>query len=82
MIIAATASRGRHIGGALVEDSLAQARSLGFRLMQFNAVVKENRRALHLYEKLGFQRIGEVPGGFLMKDGHYADIVLFYYVLR
>ena len=50
--------------------------------MQFNAVVKENRRALHLYEKLGFQRIGEVPGGFLMKDGHYADIVLFYYVLR
>ena len=68
-------------GEALVRHCLQTAATLGFRLMQFNAVVKENRRALHLYEKLGFQRIGEVPGGFLMKDGHYADIVLFYYVL-
>ena len=75
------ACRGCHIGEKLVTDCLAQAKRLGFSLMQFNAVVKENHRALHLYEKLGFQRIGEVPGGFLMKDGHYADIVLFYYVL-
>ena len=74
-------ARGLHIGEKLVSDCLAQAKAHGFRVMQFNAVVKENYRALHLYEKLGFQRIGEVPGGFLMKDGHYADIVLFYYVL-
>ena len=73
--------RGRGVGEALVRDSLSRARGFGFRAMQFNAVVKENHRALHLYEKLGFQRIGEVPGGFLMKDGHYADIVLFYYAL-
>mgnify|MGYP000632574826 CR=1 FL=1 len=75
------AFRGRGLGRPLVERSLEEAAALGFRGMQFNAVVKENRRALHLYEKLGFQHIGEVPGGFLMKDGHYADIVLFYYVL-
>ena len=74
-------ARDRGAGEALVRHCLKTAAALGFRLMQFNAVVKENRRALHLYEKLGFQRIGEVPGGFLMKDGHYADIVLFYYVL-
>ena len=74
-------ARDRGAGEALVRHCLQTAATLGFRLMQFNAVVKENRRALHLYEKLGFQRIGEVPGGFLMKDGHYADIVLFYYVL-
>ena len=49
--------------------------------MQFNAVVKSNLGAIHLYEKLGFVRIGEVPGGFLMKDGHYEDIVLFYHTL-
>ena len=74
-------ARDRGAGEALVRHCLKTAAALGFRLMQFNAVVKENHRALHLYEKLGFQRIGEVPGGFLMKDGHYADIVLFYYVL-
>ena len=74
-------ARDRGAGEALVRHCLQTAAALGFRLMQFNAVVKENHRALHLYEKLGFQRIGEVPGGFLMKDGHYADIVLFYYVL-
>ena len=74
-------ARDRGAGEALVRHCLKTAAALGFRLMQFNAVVKENYRALHLYEKLGFQRIGEVPGGFLMKDGHYADIVLFYYAL-
>ena len=78
----ASASRGRHIGGALVEDSLAQARSLGFRLMQFNAVVDANTHARRLYERLGFRPLGRIPGGFLMKDGHYEDIWLYYIELR
>ena len=74
-------ARGRRIGEALVRDSLRMAKCLGFRLMQFNAVVAANAPALHLYEKLGFARLGTVPGGFLMKDGHYEDIVLFYRAL-
>ena len=73
--------RGRHVGEALIRDCLEKARALGFRLMQFNAVVAANAPALHLYEKLGFVRLGVVPGGFLMKDGHYEDIVLFYHTL-
>ena len=73
--------RGRGVGELLVRDCLDKARELGFRLMQFNAVVAANAPALHLYEKLGFIRLGVVPGGFLMKDGHYEDIVLFYHTL-
>lgn len=73
--------RGRGVGELLVRDCLDKARELGFRLMQFNAVVAANAPALHLYEKLGFIRLGTVPGGFLMKDGHYEDIVLFYHTL-
>ena len=74
-------ARGRRIGEKLVTDCLTKARDLGFRLMQFNAVVAANAPALRLYEKLGFIRLGVIPGGFLMKDGHYEDIVLFYHTL-
>lgn len=70
--------RGQHIGEQLVKDSLATGARLGFRLMQFNAVVAANIHALHLYERLGFTRLGRIPQGFLMKDGHYEDIILFY----
>ncbi len=73
--------RGKHVGEALVSHSLKKAAELGFRVMQFNAVVASNAPALRLYEKLGFVKLGTVPGGFLMKDGHYEDIVLFYHTL-
>ena len=70
--------RGLHIGEQLVRDCLLQGRELGFRILQFNAVVASNTAAIRLYKKLGFDVIGTVKGGFLMKDGSYDDIVLFY----
>ncbi len=76
-----SAARGLHIGEELVRHSLQKGKELGFRVLQFNAVVKTNFGAIHLYEKLGFVQIGVVPGGFLMKDGRYEDIVLFYRTL-
>ena len=74
-------SRGLHIGELLVKDCLAQAKRLGFKLMQFNAVVEGNVHARHLYERLGFTQIGTVPGGFRLKDGTYSDICLYYHEL-
>ena len=68
-------------GAKLVEDSLSVAGKLGFRIMQFNAVVQENASAIHLYEKEGFKRIGVVPGGFRSKDGEYHSVILFYHEL-
>ena len=73
--------RGAHIGEALVRDSLAKGKEYGFRILQFNAVVANNHRAIHLYEKLGFVRLGAIPGGFLLKDGRYEDILPFYHEL-
>ena len=70
--------RGLHIGEQLVKDSLAMGARLGFRILQFNAVVAANVHALHLYERLGFTRLGRIPRGFLMRDGHYEDIILLY----
>ena len=73
--------RGQHTGEKLVTHCMKKGRELGFRILQFNAVVASNRYALKLYEKLGFIRLGTIPGGFLMKDGHYEDIILHYRVL-
>jgi L-amino acid N-acyltransferase YncA len=72
------AKRGRGGGEALVLDSLKRAAAAGFLLMQFNAVVKTNDAALKLYERLGFIRLGTIPGGFRLKGGHFEDIVLYY----
>lgn len=74
----ASALRGQHIGELLVRDSIAQAHRLGFRILQFNAVVKTNAGARHLYEKIGFKQLGVIPGGFRMKDGRYEDICPYY----
>jgi len=52
--------RGRGVGTALVEDSLVQARRLGFDALQFNLVFASNP-ACRLYERLGFQVVGRVP---------------------
>lgn len=35
----------------------------------------------NLYERLGFKQLGVIPGGFLMKDGHYEDICPYYHLL-
>ncbi len=73
-----TTARDRHIGEALVRDSVKKGKELNFRILQFNAVVKTNTPALALYEKLGFTRLGVIPGGFRAKDGHYEDIIPHY----
>ena len=75
------ACRGLHIGEKLVMDSLVQGKRLGFRVLQFNAVVATNTHARHLYERLGFVQLGVIPGGFRMKDGHYEDICPYYHLL-
>ncbi|MBR2822104.1 MAG: GNAT family N-acetyltransferase [Clostridia bacterium] len=73
--------RGQHIGEKLVLDCLEKAKELGFRVLQFNAVVESNIHARHLYERLGFIQLGTIPGGFRMKDGHYEDICPYYHTL-
>ncbi len=71
-------ARGHGVGEALVRHCLEKAKELGFGIMQFNAVVSNNFPALNLYAKLGFTQLGVIPGGFLMKDGSYQDIIPHY----
>ena len=66
--------RGKGIGRAIVIDSLREAAALGFRILQFNAVVASNATARKLYEALGFHSLGTIAGGFRRADGSYVDI--------
>lgn len=75
-------ARGRGIGRQLVCHCMGQAARLGFRILQFNAVVATNSAALALYQKLGFTRLGRIPGGFLLPDGSYGDIIPHYIELQ
>lgn len=70
--------RGLHIGEHLVKHCMKTAEESGFKILQFNAVVKTNIPALKLYKKLGFVQLGVIPNGFLLKDGSYVDIIPHY----
>lgn len=71
-------ARGRGVGRALVSHCLEKGKELGFRILQFNAVVETNTRARHLYESLGFVQLGVIPGGFRLENGSYENICPYY----
>lgn len=73
--------RGMGVGKSLVEDCLRKGKEFGFHVLQFNAVVASNLGAIHLYEKLGFERLGQIPACFQKKDGSYEDLLLFFHRL-
>ncbi len=73
--------RGEGIGRQMVRHCLEHAKEKGFRGLQFNAVVATNQAAIHLYESLGFKRIGTIQDGYRLKDGKFEDIHIFYYYL-
>ncbi len=59
---------GKGIGKNMGEFSLIEAKRLGYKAMQFNIVIKSNVRAVHLWQKLGFKIIGEIPDAFNHKE--------------
>lgn len=73
-----SSARGLGLGRELVKDSLSQAARKGFRGLQFNAVVASNEAAIHLYEDLGFTRVGTIPGGFCSILGNFEDMHIYY----
>ncbi len=52
------------IGTTMGKFALEEAKRLGYSAMQFNIVVKSNAGAIRLWEKLGFEIVGEIPDAF------------------
>ncbi|MFT3964706.1 MAG: N-acetyltransferase [Sphingobium sp.] len=76
--MAAAAASGRGLGRRLCEHSLEVARQRGFRAMQFNFVVSTNERAVALWQSLGFDIVGRLPGAFHHPARGYVDALVMY----
>ncbi|NII28237.1 GNAT family N-acetyltransferase [Pseudoflavitalea sp. X16] len=72
------AATGQGVGKAMGEFSLAEAKQLGYKAMQFNIVVSSNQRAVRLWEKLGFKIIGEIPEAFNHKQYGLTNAFIMY----
>lgn len=59
-----TDAAGKGVGKQMALHSIEEARSLGFRSVQFNFVVKSNTVAVNLWKRVGFEIIGEIPDAF------------------
>jgi L-amino acid N-acyltransferase YncA len=76
--IVAPEARGRGVGRALAEYVVQWHRDEGYRGIQFNAVVETNVAAVRLWEDLGFEIVGTVPGAFRSPEhGHVGLHVMF-----
>ncbi len=72
---------GRGIGRAMCEQSLGHATSRGYRAMQFNFVVSTNERAVRLWQALGFEIVGRLPGAFDHPSLGYVDALVLFQTL-
>ncbi len=74
----AGAEKGRGIATAMCLHSQQEARTLGFRAMQFNLVVASNERAVRLWQHLGFRLVGTLPGAFRHRRLGFVDAFVMY----
>ena len=76
--VVAPDAQGHGIATAMCEHSQAEALARGFRAMQFNAVVVTNERAVRLWQKLGFDVVGRLPGAFHLRGSEYVDALVMF----
>ncbi len=74
----APTATGRGVAGAMCAHSLERARERNFRAMQFNFVVSVNDRAVRLWQKHGFDIVGQLPKAFLHPELGYTDAYVMY----
>jgi ribosomal protein S18 acetylase RimI-like enzyme len=60
----APGAMGRGVARAMCDHSLGIARERGFTAMQFNFVIASNERAVKLWQSMGFDIVGTLPGAF------------------
>lgn len=62
------------IGTEIMRALTAHAKTMGLEMIDL-AVASSNKRAIHVYEKVGFKETGRIPR-FYYRDGKYFDEVI------
>ena len=63
---------GCRIGKAMMQTVLDVAKELGYEQAELE-VISDNKSAIAMYEKLGFEKYGNFPNNMKYSDGSYAD---------
>jgi GNAT superfamily N-acetyltransferase len=71
-------AQGRGIAAHMCEHSQQWAIAQGFRAMQFNFVVATNERAVRLWQRLGFEVVGRLPGAFRHRQLGFVDALVMF----
>jgi ribosomal protein S18 acetylase RimI-like enzyme len=69
---------GRGVARAMCQHSLQHAKARGFLAMQFNFVVSSNERAVRLWQSMGFEIVGRLPGAFKHPKMGFVDALVMY----
>ena len=76
--VTAPSAQGRGIARQMCLHSLERAKERGFRAMQFNFVVSTNKRAIGLWQRLGFETVGRLPLAFHHPRHGYVDVLVMF----
>ena len=71
-------AKGKGIGRMMAEHSIEEARRIGFKSIQFNFVVKSNEVAVKLWQRVGFEIIGEIPDAFNHREHGMTNAYIMY----
>ncbi|MEE8332794.1 MAG: GNAT family N-acetyltransferase [Alphaproteobacteria bacterium] len=72
---------GRGVASRMCTHSLERAKERGFTAMQFNFVIATNERAVRLWQRMGFDIVGTLPGAFHHPTEGLVDALVMYRVL-
>ncbi|MDX8387847.1 MAG: GNAT family N-acetyltransferase [Ghiorsea sp.] len=71
-------ARGKGLATLMCEHSQSVAVEMGYKVMQFNFVASTNEGAIRLWNKLGFQTVGNLPKAFEHPVKGYVDALVMY----
>lgn len=75
-------ARGKGLATMMCEHSQEEAVRRGYKAMQFNLVVSSNTGAIKLWQKLGFEIVGEVPNAFQHPTKGLINAYIMYKLLK
>ena len=72
---------GLGLGTLMMQEILKIVKQTAFEQLELT-VFGDNARAINLYEKMGFRKVGVLPRAYRLKDGSYHDEVQMVYLIK